>query len=291
MNVSSKNELERVIRKNFYSLGIESYTLFIKDNLSDDYYPDYFEEDDNLGFSETGFKIKRDNRLAAFLLNKKSSIILESYNESSVIIDTFGRNRILKMEMFIAYPFIISGILSGFIAVYKINPAVNIIDIDIRLQKINRFLFPYLHRMHELDPDITKHMDPAMPVYNRIESEIIHADEMNIPLSLILLTLKNHKRFYERFGKIELEKLYEFTAQVIKSKITAGDFSVRIDRNKMLIVLPGKEKKYSIMLTNSIKNEIIDKYSMSDFKLLVTSLHSVFPDDGKDIFTLMEVLE
>ena len=86
---------------------------------------------------------------------------------------------------------------------------MDIIDIDIRIQKINRFLFPYLHRVYELDPELNKFNDLTAMFYERIENEIKHAQELNIPLSLILFTIKNYKRFYERFGKIELEKLSE----------------------------------------------------------------------------------
>jgi len=291
LNVSSFSGLGEVIKKNFYSLGLESYSLFMKDQSGGDYYPAYFDSEDSLGFSNSGFKIKNDNRLITFLINKKSSIILENFNESSVIIDTFGRNRTVKMELFIAYPFIISGKLSGFITIFKINPAVDIIDIDIRIQKINRFLFPYLYRVYELDPELNRYNDLTAAFYERIENELRHAQELHIPLSIVLFTIKNHKRFYDRFGKIELDKLSETAAEIIKSKLGAGDFSARVDRNKFMAVLPGKEKRYSIMLSNSIKNEIIEKYNMSDFKLLITSLSSVFPEDGKDLFTILEVLE
>ncbi len=291
LNVMSIGELEEVIRKNFYSLGLESYTLFMKDKTDGDYYPTYCESENILGFSDSGFKIKKDNRLINFLINKKTSIILENFNESSVIIDTFGRNRLVKIELFIAYPFIISGQLSGFITIFKINPAVDIIDIDVRIQKINRFLFPYLHRIFELDPELNRLSDLTSSFYERIENEMQHARDLNIPMSLIMLSIKNYKRFYERFGSIELERLYQQIADIVKMRLSPGDFSARIDRNKFLVVLPGKEKRYSIMLANTIKNEVVDKYNSSDFKLLITSLNSVFPEDGKDLFTILEVLE
>jgi len=291
LNVSSMDDLGEIIRKNFYSLGLESYVLFMEDQIGGDYYPVYTDPEDLLGFHESGFKIKRDNRLIAFLLNKKSSIILENFNESNVIIDTFGRNRMAKMELFIAYSFIISGQLSGFITIFKINQAVNIIDIDIRIQKINRFLFPYLHRVSELDPNLNKYIDLTAKFYERIENEIKHAKELNIPLSLVLFTIKNYKRFLDRFGKIEFEKLFNVTAEILKSKLSAGDFSGRIDRNKFLLVLPGKEKRYSVMLSNSVKNEILEKFNLSDFKLLITSSNSVYPEDGMDLFSILELLE
>ena len=291
LNVTSVNELREVIQKNFYSLGLESYSLFMTDHVGGDFYPAYFESEDRLGFYNSGFKIKRDNRLITFLVNKKSSIILENFHESSVIIDTFGKNRLMKMEIFIAYPFIISGQLSGFITLFKINTAVDVIDIDIRIQKINRFLFPYLYSVVEHDSDSDKYNDLTEIFYQKIEREIRHANDLNIPLSLILFTLKNYKRFYERFGKIEFEKLSEKTSEILKARLSIGDFSARIDRNKFLVVLPGKEKRYSVMFANTIKNEIIEKCEMSDFKLLITSLNSVFPEDGKDLFSILEVLE
>ncbi len=291
LDVTSLGDLEEVIQKNFYSLGLECYTLFVKNQVDGDYYPAYNESGNILGFSDSGFKIKKENRLISFLMNKKNSIILENFNESNVIIDTFGRNRILKMKLFIAYPFIISGQLSGFITIFKINSEVDIVDIDIRIQKINRFLFPYLHRMYEIDPELNKSSDLTSMFYEKIENEMQHARDLNIPMSLVMFSVKNYKRFYERFGRIELEKLYIQIAEVIKSRLSHGDFSARIDRSKFLVVLPGKEKKYSMMLVNTIKNEVIEKYSSSDFKLLITSLNSVFPEDGKDLFTILEVLE
>ncbi len=291
VNVTSLGDLEDVIQKNFYSLGLECYTLFVRNQVDGDYYPLYNESQNILGFSDSGFKIKKDNRLVSFLINKKSSIILENFNESNVIIDTFGRNRIIKMELFIAYPFIISGQLSGFITIFKINPAVDIVDIDIRIQKINRFLFPYLHRMYEIDPELNRSSDLISMFYEKIENEMQHARDLNIPMSLVMFSVKNYKRFYERFGRIELEKLYMQIAEIIKLRLSHGDFSARVDRSKFLVVLPGKEKKYSMMLANTIKNEVIEKFSSSDFKLLITSLNSVFPEDGKDLFTILEVLE
>ena len=291
LNVSSLNDLGGVIRKNFYSLGLENYCLFMKDQTSGDYYPAYFESDDLLGFSDSGFRIKKDSRLIAFLINKKSSIILENFHESSVIIDTFGRNRLIKMEVIVAYPFIISGNLLGFITIFKINPAVDITDIDTRIQKINRFLFPYLHRVNELDPELNKYNDLTAIFYEKIDNEIRYARDLNIPLSIILFTVKNYKRFYDRFGKTEFDKLSDHISEMIKEKLGAGDFSAKVDRNKFIIVLPGKEKRYSIMISNSIKNEILEKYKMSDFKLLITSLNSVFPEDGNDLFSILEVLE
>ena len=216
---------------------------------------------------------------------------MENFQESNVIIDTFGRDRISKMELFVTYPFVISGKLNGFIMLFKINPAVNLIDIDIRVQKINRFLLPYLYKIFELDPDRNKFIDSTEYLFNRIEYDLKYAHDLNIPASILLITIKNFKRFYDRFGRFELKKLCDLTAEIIKKRLTGGDFSARIDRHKFLLVLPGKDKRYATMLSNVIKKEIMNNYNLFDFKLLISSNNALFPDEGKDIFTLLEILE
>ncbi|MCL1864696.1 MAG: diguanylate cyclase [Spirochaetes bacterium] len=291
LNTISIDELGKILQQNFYSLGIESYSIFMKDNLDGDYYPVQYDQKDNLGFRNSGFKIEKTNRLITFLMKKNASIMLEDFVKSVVVMDTFGNSRVANMDYFIACPFIIFGNLLGFVTIFKINSAVNISDIDVRIQKINRFLFPYLDNIYEADRSLNKYNDLTAGLHNKIKSEIQHACDLNISMSLMILTIKNYKVFYERFGASELEKLYNYIAEVLESKLNAGDFSAKIDRNRFLIVLPGKDKRYSIMLANLIKNDVVNKYSTSDFKLLITSLISVYPDDGADLFSILEVLE
>ncbi len=291
LSVGSIHELEDFIRRNFYSLGIEIYSIFLEEEITGDYYPAYFENDDNLGLSDSGFRIRKDNRLAAFLLNKKSSIILDNFIESSVIVETFGRERVSNMDIFIAYPFIISGKLSGFIIIYRINSDVEITDVDIRLQRIVRFIFPYIYRLIELDPDKNKYNDLTGTFYFRIENEISRAGDMNMPLALISLSVKNYKRFYDRFGKIEMNRMFITISDIIKERLSIGDFSARIDRNKFIIVLPGKDKKYSATFSSILKNEISNRFNTTEFKLLVSFISAVFPEDGSDIFSLLETID
>lgn len=291
LSAGSITELKDTIVKNFYSLGMESYAIFLEEEYTGDYYPAYFENEDYLGFSDSGFRIKRDNRLAGFLLNKKTSIILDDFTESTVIIDTFGRERVEKMEVFISYPFIISGKLSGFITLFKINPAVEIIDVDIRLQRIVRFIFPYIYRLIELDPAKNIYRDLTAGFFSRFENEIKKSSDMNIPVAIISLSVKNYKRFYDRFGKIEMIKMFNCISDIIKERLNTGDFSARIDRQKFIIILPGKDKKYTATFSAILKNEIAGKFNTTEFKLLVTFISAVFPEDGKDIFSLLEIID
>ena len=291
LSAASVDEIEKIIHKNFYMLGIDSYSIFMKDNTDGDYYPIYYDPHDTMEFNNSGFKIKRDNRLVNFLINKNASIMIDDFIKSVVVMDTFGKNRVVNMELFITCPFIISGNLLGFVTIFKIDPDVEISDIDIRIQKINRFLFSYLENIYEADRSLNKYNDLTAGLYNKIKGDIQHAHSLNIPVSLLLITVKNYKGFYEKFGVPELEKLFSYIAEIIGSKLSAGDFMAKIDRNRFIVVLPGKDKRYSVMLANLVKNDVVNKYSTNDFKLLITSLISVYPDDGTDLFSILEVLE
>ncbi len=291
LSADSTEDLEDIIRKNFYSLGIESYSIFLREEHSGDFYPAYFESDDRLGLADSGFRIKKDNRFAAFILSKKASIILDNFGDSNVIVETFGRDRVDNMSVFISYPFIMSGSLSGFLTIFQINPGVEIIDVDIRLQRIVRFIFPYIYRFIELDPEKNRFTDLTTGFYARFENELKRSMDMNIPVAVISVSIKNYKRYYDRFGRIEMYKMFETIAGIIKGRLYTGDFSVRIDRNKFIIVLPGKDKKYSATFTAILKNEISSMFNTSEFRLLITFISAVFPEDGKDIFSLLEVIE
>ncbi|HPJ35233.1 MAG TPA: diguanylate cyclase [Spirochaetota bacterium] len=291
LSAESFAQLEDIIRRNFYSLGIETYSIFLEEKFSGDFYPSYSEEADNLRLSDSGFRIKRENRLITFLLNKKSSIILENFSESNVIIDTFGKDRIEQMDIFISYPFIISGKLSGFITIFKINPAVEIIDVDIRLQRIVRFIFPYIYRFIEIDPDKNRYSDLSGAFLTRLETELKKAADMNMPVTILSLSVKNYKRFYDRFGKIEMIKMFSIISEIIKSRLYTGDFSIRVDRHKFIIVLPGKDKKYAATFSSILKNEITAGFNTSEFKLLVTFISAIFPDEGNDVFSLLEIID
>ena len=291
LDTEDSESLTANIRKNFYSLGLESYAVFLRQNDSEDYYPAFFELDDFMGFENSGFIIKNDNRFISFLARKNASIIVDNFIDSAVISDTFGTQRLEKMEQFIAYPFVITGKLTGFIAIFKINPAIDLPDIDIRIRKISKFLFPYIDRIYELDPERNLYRDLTSNVYNRIENEIRKSEELGIPLTLLVFSVKNYKRFYDRFGGVETGLLFSRIESIVKSRLSTGDFAAKIDRHKFIAAFPGKDRKFAATFSSVIKNEITAHYGSSDFKLLVSFITAEFPVDGSDLYSLLDVLD
>lgn len=291
LEVKGIDDLKLKLKKNLYSLGLESYGVFLKDRVTGDFYPFFCDEVNSLDLKDSGFIIKRDNRFAIFLANKKKSVILEDFFESSVIAETFGKNRMEKMEIFLAYPFIMNDDLLGFVNIFKINPAVEIKDVDIRLQRIVKFLIPYLHNIDETLPESRIYQDLFGEFFNRLEFELKKARESTIPLTIASISIKNYRRFYERFGKVETKKLLEEIPAFIKERLSPSDFFVRIDRGRFIIVLPGKDKKFAITLCSVIKNSITSRFNTADFKLLLSFIPATFPEDGKDSYTLLDLMD
>lgn len=290
LNVSHAESLMDIVRKNFYSLGLESYAIFMKTD-GEDYYPVFFEEDDLLQFSDSGFIIKNDNRLVSFLIKKNASIIIDNFIESAVMNESFGSVRLEKMEEFIAYPFIMAGELLGFIAIFKINPAIELSEIDIRIRKMSKFLFVYTNQIFQLDKERNLYRDLTQDIYTRVEKEIRQADELDMPMTLLLLSVKNYKRFYDRFGQIETGLLFSKIEEVIKSRLSSGDFSAKIDRHKFIVVFPGKDRKFAATFSSIVRNEIVNDYGSHDFKLLISFIAAEYPGDGNDLYSLLDVLD
>jgi GGDEF domain-containing protein len=113
---------------------------------------------------------------------------------------------------------------------------------------------------------------------------------MNIPVAVISFSIKNYKRYFDRFGKIEMLKMFDAVSEIIKGRLAPGDFSARVGRNKYIIVLPGKDRKYCASFTAILKNETANRFNTPEFRLLISFISSIFPDDGEDIFSLLEIM-
>ncbi len=152
-------------------------------------------------------------------------------------------------------------------------------------------LFSYILNIRNLDTHELMYVDYVEPVMKRIERELSNAKNLRIPLTVILFSIKNFKRYYSLFGKDEANKVLYSLEGIIRSRLADPDFSVRYDRNKFLIILPGKNKKYSIPLANTIRNEVLQSYKRKEMQLLVTFLTAEFPEDGNDINALMDSVD
>ena len=85
--------------------------------------------------------------------------------------------------------------------------------------------------------------------------------------------------------------MVESIEEVIKGRLSTHDFSARVDRNKVLVVLPGNNKKYAVPLANAIKNEILQGFKKKEMQLLITFLTAEYPVDGEDLYSLLDSID
>jgi diguanylate cyclase (GGDEF)-like protein len=136
-----------------------------------------------------------------------------------------------------------------------------------------------------------RYIDNIGKLFKRINSELENAKRLSIPLSLIIFSIKNYKRYGNLFGYAKAKELINNFAELIKSRLSETDFSARYDRNKILIVFPGKDKKFSEPFANTIRNEFMNKFRKNEMQLLLTFLLAEYPKDGNDLLSLVDSID
>jgi len=195
------------------------------------------------------------------------------------------------MSVFRTYPFIAANDLLGFISVYRLKDAANLETINMWILGLSDYIFYYISNIQRLDIHESKYIDNLEVSFRRIEDELENADNLSIPLSMVLFSIKNYRRYYNIMGASGIKKLLNNIKRLIKSRLSDHDFSLRFDRHKILIILPGKDKKFAVQFANTLRNDIISTYSTREIQLLITSLCSMYPEDGKDLYSLIDAID
>ena len=56
-------------------------------------------------------------------------------------------------------------------------------------------------------------------------------------------------------------------------------------------MLPGKNKKFAVPLANTIRNEITVQFKKKEMQLMLVYLSAEFPEDGEDLYSLLDAIE
>jgi GGDEF domain-containing protein len=194
------------------------------------------------------------------------------------------------MSVLDIFTFKLGGDMLGFIMVFEIEETAQLDTVYSRLVKFTDFVFPYIAIIREIEYGRGSYIDTIEGIFNRVNDEIKNARDLNIPVSLVLLSVKNYKRFHTLFGHEKVKSMFKYFEKFIRSRLSDRDFSVRYDRHKILIVLPGKDKKYAVPLANTICNELTHSFGTKEAQLLITFLTAEYPMDGKDAFSLVDAV-
>ena len=201
-----------------------------------------------LGICENNFSIPYGHPFVEYVNELKGSVKIDDFKRMKVFADTFTERQKNLMTYLWIYPFKMGNHLEGFFIVTDINDSTRENEVHNKINRLTMVLFSYILNIRNLDTHELMYVDYVEPVMRRIERELVNAKNLRIPLTVILFSIKNFKRYYSLFGKDEAMKVLNSLEEIIRSRLADPDFSVRYDRNKFLIILPGKNKKYSIPL-------------------------------------------
>ncbi len=284
----SLDEAKRVIREEMSRLGVETYCFFKLNEFNNRYVPVIAEEQDFISIMESNTTIETKNGLIQYMLKAKGPVTVDDIGTLDALGDAFTRAQIRRMDHFRLYPFHLGISLVGFLIVFKKPESGNFDEINDILKTVTDLVFPYIISTDNIRYTKRKYIDTVEHVLNRINEELDRVKKLGIPLSLVELSIKNFKRYYSVHGMEMAHGLMTGIEELIKSKLSDVDFSFRHDRNRVLIILPGKSKDFAVPMANALKNEIVNSFSSRDLQLLVTSLCSEYPKDGDDLFSLVD---
>lgn len=287
---TSMSGLNKTINDTFKEMGISSYSIFMSSEKDNKFIPLFVEDEDFITLRESNFGLKHHSDCIRFILELGDGARVSDFSRVSEINEAFGEKLLRKMSHFWVYTFKMGTNLIGFLVVFRINNDEEDI-IDKKLRRLSRFLFPYVLSIQRFDAQEKRYIDSIEVILRRIEKDLDNAKNLKIPLTIILFSIKNFKRYYSLFGNTEARRLIESIEETIINRLSTHDFSARMDRHKVLVVLPGKNKKYAVPLANAIRNEILKGFKKKEMQLLVTFLTAEYPVDGGDLFSLLDSID
>lgn len=287
---ASMSGLNKTLNDTFKEMGISSYSIFMSSEKDNRFIPLFVEDEDLITLRESKFGLKQHSSCIRYILELGDSARISDFSRVSEINEAFGEKLLRKMSHFWVYTFKIGINLIGFLVVFRINNAEEDI-VDKKLRRLTRFLFPYVLSIQVFDAQEKRYIDSIEVILRRIEKELDNAKNLKIPLTIMLFSIKNFKRYYSLFGHSEARRLIDSIEETIINRLSTHDFSARMDRHKILVVLPGKNKKYAVPLANAIRNEILKGFKKKEMQLLVTFLTAEYPLDGEDLFSLLDSID
>jgi GGDEF domain-containing protein len=282
--------LTEMVRNKFKDFGVEGFALFLRDEFAGGYRIFTCEEEDRLQLGKAQYEIPFEASLITEIARTRDPLTYHNPSASQTIERAFPDGRLRMLRMLTIYTYRAEGDLIGFTMVFSSSDQPRDGIPDRRIARYCNLIFPYIHVIRSGGYRSRSYIDSAERILGRVNEEIRYASELQIPVVLLVLVMKNYKRLHEIFGIEKTGAVFKHAESFIKTRLSGRDFSVRYDRHKILIVLTGKDKKYAALLANTIINELVQTHSTRDVQLLITYSAAEFPSDGRDPNALFDAV-
>ena len=283
-------EIAVLIQERLRLYGIDSYAFFTRTEQGESFYPKFTEAEDLVTLRSSAFRIASTSEFCEYLLHADEWEEWENPGTSDIVRKLFGDNLILKMNIFIAQPFVIKGHLAGFMLVLRARR--DVLSSNTQYAPLFcRMVSRYVLSCESVYVDDARFVDSVSRVFRRLERVIDYASQLRIPVAAVVFSVRNIKRYCALYGVAEGEDLIRRFRSVIESRISSSEFAVRTDRGKILVLLPGKNKKYAVPFANAVRNELTSTYRERESQIMLTFMTGEYPADGKNIYELIDYLD
>lgn len=286
----SEKEVNAIISNELKDFGIDCYAYYFMDSLNDRYYVKYNENEDYLGLKEKNYFINTDNAFTVYLSRNLEIKEIDNPVNSEILKSVFENSYLTKINTFSTFPYLIEGYLIGFLIIFRAD-IEKLNKSKVQVMRFSKNVFLNHFSKFGLRFKTLRLIDNYSHELKRMKDSIDEAKKMNIPVAFAMFGIKNLKRYQKEHGDLKSKKMMSSIGEKIRERISKSDFIVRKDYNKFLIALPGKNKKAALTFCNSLKNELISLTRESEFQFMITFINSIFPDDGDNVFDLMDLLK
>ena len=290
-NNNIKN-IKDIIISEFNKLGIINFSIFIHDSTQNNFTPVVTDRDE---IHNPEKFIDETDGFISFINKRINDPRVHNFKNSEIIKSVFNENEIRNMQIFWVFPVKIGDQLIGFISIFKISDDLlkenKKDEVDNNFAKLSKIILQNIINIINIDPEKNKYIDTIGNLFKRINAELVNAKSLGIPLTLAIFSIKNYKRYGNLFGYEKAKELIDIFAGLIKSRLSETEFSARYDRNKILVILPGKDKKFVEQFANIIRSEIMQKFKKSEMQLLITFMLAEYPEDGDDLLSLIDSID
>lgn len=286
---SGEQTVER-IQRFFEREGVEGFALFTGDGEGS-FHCIVTDSDDMFGIAERNSAITDKIQLLGLLREDASIIDIAEENRTQLLSGIVPEKTLRWISIARVYPVFVASALYGFLVVLKTTGDCDMPTLDSRMKTAADMIISVLsarqayHGLHSAEQDL------MAPLYRRIEKEVSRASSLGIPLGLVMMSVKNLKRVAALHGEEMARSVMDSLKRSVQSRLSDSDFMARLDRNRILIVLPGKDRKYMVPFATAIQNEVIQDSSHRSMQLLVTYLSAAYPADGESAGSLLDILD
>ena len=130
----------------------------------------------------------------------------------------------------------------------------------------------------------------------RLGEEILKAEQLHVPLSLLILDIDHFKNYNDTNGHPEGDKVLKTIGQILHGSIREDDVAARFGGEEFIVLYPGAPKAQALVLADNLR-ESVASYPFAHGakqpggRVTISGGVATFPEDAKSSVELIRVAD